>query len=117
VASCAPTSATFGIDGIWLGNGDSGCTARLHPGNQVFVELRVSGGYGNWSGPQSSDDRVLSEEPVFWITPGGVTAAHFRAAATGAATLTATSRTYCGSDLSACRGHLRTWHVAITVVA
>jgi hypothetical protein len=115
VASCAPTSAPFGIDGIWLANADSGCEARLNPGNQVFVELHVSPGYENWSPLLASDSRVLAEDAVFWSAPAGVTAGHYRAAGSGEATLTAYSRTSCTSDLTACQRHIRTWHVTITV--
>jgi len=116
IVNCAPTSAPFGIDGIWLSNADSGCAARLHPGDQVFVELHVAPGYTDWTDPLVSDSRVLVQEAVFWTAPSGVTPAHFLAGAPGSVTLTATSETTCNSDLSACRKHLRTWHVAVSVV-
>ena len=116
VANCAPTSAPFGIDRIWLSNADSGCAARLHPGDQVFVELHVAPGYSDWTDPIGSDAAVIVEEGVFWTAPTGVTPAHFRAASAGAVTLTSTSQTTCTSDLSACRKHIRTWHVTLSVV-
>jgi hypothetical protein len=116
VANCAPASAPFGTDGIWLSNADSGCAARLHPGDQVFVELHVAPGYSDWTDPVVSDSRSLQEEPVFWSAPAGVTPAHFRAGTPGAVTLTASSQTTCASDLVACPRHIRTWHVAVSVV-